>query len=216
MPFHPRNTAGSCYLRKGNTMIARGSGSGDAGLVRLSSVIPNPDASYFLFAGFLTHGYHTSLMAAQLPPMPNNSYAGSTYVPVRVTGQSTNGVYVEFGYEEYGSDTSYSAHAPAGVPRGGAACQRIRPFWFVAESFRRRPGPGRYSIRALPGHILYYHVVDGGIAGPLQAVAVPRFRPRPHGPDNQAEDCNRVGILRRDCEGAVTRSQGQPTSISFQ
>jgi hypothetical protein len=139
-----------------------------------SSVIPNPDASYFLFAGFLTHGYHTSLMMAQLPPMPNDSYAGSTYVPVRVTGQSTNGVYVEFGYEEYGSDTSFYCTPRQEACRVGAPLvNELTPFWFAHESFPPTTGSWQISIPALPGHILYYHVVDGGIAGPLQAVAVP-------------------------------------------
>jgi hypothetical protein len=140
-----------------------------------SSVIPNPDASYFLFAGFLTHGYHTSLMIAQLPPMPNHSVTGPTYIPVRVSGQSSStAVYVEFGYEEYGTPTDFYC-----TPRQEACrvatplVNQSTPFWFAHESFKPATGSYQISIPALPGRILYYHVVENGIAGPLQAATVP-------------------------------------------
>ena len=138
-----------------------------------SSVLPTPDASYILFGGFLTGGRHTSLMMAQLPPMPKDSIAGSTYTPVKVSGQSANAVYVEFGYEEYGAPTDFHC-----TPRQEAcrvAAPRINestPFWYAHELFAPTTGSYQISVPALPGRILYYHVVDGGVAGPLQVLAI--------------------------------------------
>ncbi len=139
-----------------------------------SSVLPSPDASYLLFSGFLVGGYHTSLMMAQLPPMPNDSIAASTYIPVKVSGRSSAAVYIEFGYEEYGAPTDFHC-----TPRQ-EACRvatplvvESTPFWFAHELFSPTTGPWSISVPALPEHILYYHVVDGGVAGPLQAITVP-------------------------------------------
>jgi hypothetical protein len=139
-----------------------------------SSVLPSPDASYLLFSGFLVGGYHTSLMMAQLPPMPSNSAAGPTYIPVNVSGQGRGPIYVEFGYEEYGSASSFYCtprHEACRVAT--AAVGESNPFWFAHESFAPVTGSYSISVPALPGRILYYHVVDGGVAGPLQAATVP-------------------------------------------
>jgi len=112
---------------------------------------------------------------AQLPPMPNHSVTGPTYIPVRVSGQSSStAVYVEFGYEEYGTPTDFYC-----TPRQEACrvatplVNQSTPFWFAHESFKPATGSYQISIPALPGRILYYHVVENGIAGPLQAATVP-------------------------------------------
>jgi hypothetical protein len=139
-----------------------------------SSVMPSPDASYLLFSGFLVGGYHTSMMMAQIPPMPANSVAGPNYIPVTVSGQSQNAVYVEFGYEEYGSPSSFYCTPRREACRVAATVvNESAPFWFAHEP--PSPTTGSYSIAVptLPGRILYYHVVDSGLAGPLQAVTVP-------------------------------------------
>ncbi len=137
-------------------------------------MLPSPDASHLLFSGFLLGGYHTSLMMAQLPPMPNDSVAGSTDVPVRVSGKSGASVYVEFGYEEYGAATDF--HCTPRLEACRVATPLVieaAPFWFAHELFAPATGSYQISIPALPGRVLYYHVVDGGVAGPLQAVTVP-------------------------------------------
>jgi hypothetical protein len=139
-----------------------------------SSVLPNPDASYLLFAGYLTNGYHTALMMAQIPPMPADSVTGSTYIPVRVSGRSSNAVYVEFGYEEYGGPSNFYCTPRQEACRVATALvNEATPFWFAHELFSPTTGVYSISIPALPGRVLYYHVVDGGVAGPLQAVTVP-------------------------------------------
>jgi hypothetical protein len=83
-------------------------------------------------------------------------------------------VYIEFGYEEYGAPTDFHC-----TPRQ-EACRvatplvvESTPFWFAHELFSPTTGPWSISVPALPEHILYYHVVDGGVAGPLQAIAGP-------------------------------------------
>jgi hypothetical protein len=139
-----------------------------------SSIMPNPDASYLLFSGFLVGGYHTSMMMAQLPPMPANSVAGPNYIPVNVSGQSNNPVYVEFGYEEYGSPSSFNCTPRQEACRvATSAINESAPFWFAHESPSPTTGSYSISIPALPGRIVYYHVVDNGVAGPLQAVTAP-------------------------------------------
>jgi hypothetical protein len=138
-----------------------------------SKVLPTPDASYLLFAGFLTSGYHTGLMMAKLPPFSNDSMVRSTYVPVTVSGTGAS-VYVEFGYDEYGSDgvtKFYCATRAENCRVAAAAIDENTPFKFASEALTNANG---YSIAipALPGHILYYHVVSNGVAGPAQTVAV--------------------------------------------
>jgi len=90
-------------------------------------------------------------------------------------------VYVEFGYEEYGSPASFYCTPRQEACRVAAALvNEASPFWFAQELFP--PTTGRYtiSIPALPGRILYYHVVDGGVAGPLQVAAIPAIQSAPH------------------------------------
>jgi hypothetical protein len=138
-----------------------------------SSVLPTPDASYLLFAGFLTGGYHSSMMMAQIPPMPNDSISGQTYIPVQVSGRSTNAVYVEFGYEENGPMTSFYCTARQEACR--VATSQVNegaPFSFASELFAPATGAYQITIPALPGRVLFYHLVDGGVPGPLQAVTV--------------------------------------------
>jgi hypothetical protein len=139
-----------------------------------SKVLPTPDASYLLFAGFLTSGYHTSLMMAKLPPFPNDSISRSTFVPVEVDGVGNN-VYVEFGYDEYGSDgvTKFYCTTRAENCRvAGATINETTPFSFASESLTNANG-FTIKIPALSGRVLYYHVVIGGVAGQTQVVTVP-------------------------------------------
>jgi hypothetical protein len=138
-----------------------------------SSVLPTPDASYLLFSGFLTNGYHTSLMMAQIPPMPNESIA-ATFVSVKVSGQSSNQVYVEFGYEEYGTSTNFYCTPRQDICRATASViNDATPFSYSHEPLSTVTGNYQIAIPAIPGRILYYHVVDGGVPRQLQAVTVP-------------------------------------------
>jgi hypothetical protein len=138
-----------------------------------SKVLPTPDAAYLIFGGFLTSGYHTALMMAKLPPMPVDSIARSTFVPVMVTGAG-NSVYIEFGYDEYGSDgvTKFYCTTRAENCRvAGSAINETTPFSYASEALTNANG---YSIAvpALPGHVLYYRVVIGGVAGATQVTAI--------------------------------------------
>jgi len=139
-----------------------------------SSVLPTPDASFLLFAGYLTSGYHTGLMMAKLPPFPQDSIARNTYVPVRVDGIGST-VHVEFGYDEYGSDRVnkfYCTTRADNCEVAGSTINEATPFSYASETAVNANG---YSIQipALPGHLLYYRVVTGGTPGATQVVAVP-------------------------------------------
>ena len=138
-----------------------------------SKVLPTPDASYLLFTGFLVNGYHTGLMAAKLPPFIDNSLSTSTYVPVTVSGNSRNSVYIEFGYEEFGAPGDFHCTPRNESCRVGARLvNESFPFWFAHEAFTTATGSYRISVPALPGRILYYRVVDGAVAGPIKAIAI--------------------------------------------
>ena len=128
-----------------------------------SKVLPTPDASYLLFTGFLTSGYHTGLMMAKLPPFPNDSTARSTFVPVTVN-KVANNAYLEFGYDEYGSDgvTKFYCTTRAENCRVAAsAINETTPFSFASEPLTNANG-FTIKIPALPGHLLYYRIVVGG------------------------------------------------------
>jgi hypothetical protein len=139
-----------------------------------SKVLPTPDASYLMFAGFLTSGYHTGMMMAKLPPFPDDSIARSTYVPVRVNRVASN-AYVEFGYDEFGSDgvTKFYCTTRAENCRvAGPTINEATPFSFASEPLTRASG-FTITIPALSGHVLYYHLVIGGEARETQVVTVP-------------------------------------------
>jgi hypothetical protein len=139
-----------------------------------SKVLPTPDASYLMFAGFLTSGYHTGLMMAKLPPFPNDSMARSTFVPV-IVNRIANNAYVEFGYDEYGSDgvTKFYCTTRAENCRvAGSTINETTPFSFASEPLTNANG-FTITIPALPGHVLYYHLVIGGEAKETQVVTVP-------------------------------------------
>jgi hypothetical protein len=137
-----------------------------------SKVLPSPDASYLLFAGFLLNGYHTGLLAMKLPSWKDTDAAGSTYQPLIVKGSGTS-VYIEFGYEEFGSKTDFFCTARRESCRVTAEeITEANPFAFAHEPLTPASGSYKIAIPVLPGHIVYYRVVDNGEPGPLQ-VAVP-------------------------------------------
>jgi hypothetical protein len=136
-----------------------------------SKLLPTPDASYLLFAGFLTSGYHTSLMMAKLPSFPSDGVVRSTFVPVNVSVSSSNS-YVEFGYEEFGSNTDFFCTSRREACRVSAATiNEANPFSFASETLAA--AGSTIAIPAIPGRILYYRVVTNGSPGPLMAAAVP-------------------------------------------
>jgi len=138
-----------------------------------SKVLPTPDGSYLLFAGFLTGGYHTALMMAKLPKFPNYMTVRSTYVPVPTSGTGSS-VYAEFGYEEYGGPTKFFCTARQEACSVAApVINESAPFSFASETVAPAVGGAVIAIPALAGHLLYYRVVSDGAPGPLQVIAVP-------------------------------------------
>jgi hypothetical protein len=137
-----------------------------------SKVLPSPDASYLLFAGFLLNGYHTGLLAMKLPSWKDTDVSGSAYQPIVVKGSGSS-VYVEFGYEENGSRTDFFCTARREACRVTAEeITESNPFLFAHEPLTPVSGSYKITIPVLPGHVVYYRVVENGEPGPLQ-VAVP-------------------------------------------
>jgi hypothetical protein len=133
-----------------------------------SEVLPTPDASYLLFGGYLTGGYHTALMAAKIPSFPHDSMQ-SIYIPVNVTGNGVS-AYVEFGYEEFGGRTDFYCTPRREACRVSAArIDESNPFSFAQEPLKRVRGSFNIAIPAIPGRLVYYRVVDGDTPGPLRA-----------------------------------------------
>jgi hypothetical protein len=138
-----------------------------------SKVLPTPDASYLLFGGFLTSGYHTGLMMAKLPSFPNDSIARSTYVPVLASGPGSS-VYVEFGSEEYGPPDSFFCTPRQEACRVAAtAINESNAFSFASEALTPAMSGSTIAIPALPGHVLYFRLVTDGVPGLRRVVAVP-------------------------------------------
>ena len=132
-----------------------------------SEVLPTPDASYLLFGGYLTGGYHTALMAAKIPSFPHDSMQ-SIYIPVNVTGNGAS-AYVEFGYEEFGGRTDFYCTPRREACRVSAArIDESNPFSFAQEPLKRVRGSFNIAIPAMPGRLVYYRVVDGDTPGPLR------------------------------------------------
>lgn len=129
-----------------------------------SRVLPTPDASYLLFPGYLTKGYHTGMMMAKLPPFPNDSFARNTFVPVTVTGHCITTCYAEFGYQEFGSDLGskfYCTSRQENCRVAGSTINEATPFYYAYETFTKVSGFYSIQIPALPGHLLLYRIIDG-------------------------------------------------------
>jgi hypothetical protein len=100
--------------------------------------------------------------------------ARSTFVPV-IVNRIANNAYVEFGYDEYGSDgvTKFYCTTRAENCRvAGSTINETTPFSFASEPLTNANG-FTITIPALPGHVLYYHLVIGGEAKETQVVTVP-------------------------------------------
>lgn len=137
-----------------------------------SKVIPTPDASYMVFGGFQTSGYHTAIMMAKLPPFPADSISRATYTPVILSGTGTS-VIVQFGYQEYGATNAFFCTPRQEICKvAGSTINEATPFKYAAESLTGVSGAYTIVIPALPGRLLYYRVVDNGVPGDLQVMAV--------------------------------------------
>jgi hypothetical protein len=138
-----------------------------------SSVQPTPDGSYLMFGGFLVNGYHTGLMMMKLPSFVESPATKSTYVPVTVQGTSSKTVYVEFGYEEFGPPAGfYCTPRQEACKAAAGTINEQNPFAFAHEPVAAVTGNYKITIPALPGRILYYRVVDGGVPGEIRATTV--------------------------------------------
>jgi hypothetical protein len=106
---------------------------------------------------------------AKLPPFPNDSTSRSTYVPEIVNGVANN-VYVEFGYDEYGSDgvTKFYCTTRAENCRvGSSTINEAVPFQYASEQLTNANG-FTVVIPALPGRLLYYRSVINGVPQPTE------------------------------------------------
>jgi hypothetical protein len=82
-------------------------------------------------------------------------------------------VYVEFGYEEFGSKTDFFCTVRREPCRVAAEeIDEAQPFAFAHEPLTPATGSYKITVPVVPGRIVYYRVVDNGEPGPLQ-VAVP-------------------------------------------
>jgi hypothetical protein len=138
-----------------------------------SKLIPMPDASTMLFAGFLTHGYHSALMSFKLPRFSEDSAAKNTFTPVTIKGGTGNNVYVEFGYEEFGSRTQfYCTSRKEACHVSGSSINEAVPFKYASEFVTTVSGSYKIQIPGIHGRVLYYRLVENGVSGDLR-VAMP-------------------------------------------
>ncbi len=137
-----------------------------------SNIVPTPDSKYGIITIYNLHGYHNGLGMIELPRR-SFSRPGNEWIPVKVSGITGSGVgaYVRFGYEEFGNPLSNQFYC---LPRQ-EECQvatstivNANPFYWSGESYSMLVGSGSITIPALPGHILYYQIVNNGVPGPLQ------------------------------------------------
>src|SRR5205814_10300475 len=112
-------------------------------------------------------------MMAKLPKFPDDATVRSTYVPVPATGTGSS-VYAEFGYDEYGGPTRFFCTARQEACRVAApVLNESSPFSFASETVLPAVGGAVIAIPALPGHLLYYRVVDDGTPGAHQGMSGP-------------------------------------------
>jgi len=133
-----------------------------------------PDASWAIGLERWGSLFRNEVVAVKLPPMPDTAAAApgdsidrSNFLPVEVQVTGTpgaDGVVVDFGYGEYGSDgaskfycTSRQENCVANRTALGGA-----PFWWASESFTplacANGAACKVTVPAISGHALYYRV----------------------------------------------------------
>jgi hypothetical protein len=139
-----------------------------------SALLPTPDGRYGIFTGIDMSGYHTGLIMTKLPDVSHlDSINRTSYSPIFATGSSAGAVYVEFGYEEYGSDgvtKFYCTSRKENCRVGSGTINEAVPFQFASTDTPVTTTGSPFIIAApgISGMMMVYRVVIDGVAQPTQ------------------------------------------------
>jgi hypothetical protein len=130
---------------------------------------PMPDASWGLFLTQYADGIFPVMWAAKLPPWPGYDSIrrdSFTQVPIQVTG--TANTEIRFGYEEFGSPSSFYCTSRAEICATTASPTATSPFQYITtdgHSGISCASGCTITVPALPGRILWwqqFNSSDGG------------------------------------------------------
>jgi hypothetical protein len=129
-----------------------------------------PVGNQLLFTQFLGNGYHTGLVVMDAPTATAQPTSG--YVPIQVS-YSSSSWYVQFGYEEYGNPVSgqfYCTPRQENCKVAGSTLSASTPFYFASETMTAAGSGAKVIVPKQRGMLLFYQIVDNGVAGALQVV----------------------------------------------
>ena len=126
----------------------------------------SPDGKYLFSTAHHYDGGATMAISIDPGGIPNDTRSGNAFVPV--VARASGNIVVEFGY-----NPSFHCTSRAEVCRANAATIGATPFLYASEAGSSTASSPTVAIPALPGRVLYYRVVSGGVPGPTQVVAVP-------------------------------------------
>jgi len=131
-----------------------------------------PDGQALMFTAFNLQGVYSLPVMMKLPTWPTDAVKRNTYVPVTVTGSGS--AFIEFGYDEFGHRDNFFC-----TPRSEACrvtsqtLNEAEPFQYASEASAPATGTWTITIPALPGRVVYFRTVIGGVTGPTQALPIP-------------------------------------------
>ena len=130
-----------------------------------------PGGRRMLSTAFNLEGNYTLPVLIDPGGWANDTANRATFIPVKV--EAGVNLVVEFGYEENGPRESFfcTSRLEKCVAKA-IAINESNPFQYAGESGAYNAVSAVVPIPALPGRMLYYRVIAGGVAGPLQVKAV--------------------------------------------
>jgi len=137
-----------------------------------SKAKPFSDGKAVTATAWNLQGVYSTPILMQLPPWPTDTVNRTSFVPVLMSSSGSS--YVEFGYEEFGGREQFFCTARAESCRVAAdKVNEQNPFSFAHQPLTTASGNWTIAIPALPGRILYYRAVTGGVPGETRVEAVP-------------------------------------------
>lgn len=126
------------------------------------------DGRTFLSSVYQNEGWYSGVILVDPGPMIEDSANRTGFQPVAVKSTFADSV-IEFGYDE----NFYCTPRAEACKVAASTINATTPFYFSSETLAGATGAATITIPAIPGRILYYRVVSGGVAGSTQKVAIP-------------------------------------------
>lgn len=134
-----------------------------------SSVLATPDGKHGIFECFMSGGYYSGLCSFPIPPVIEAGQGDG--FDVVIVKQTCTSCYVRFGYQEFGDPISanqfFCTTRQEECRVVASSITAATPFKWAYEAPTPVSGSVIITVPKRPGYVMFYQVVDNGVAGPL-------------------------------------------------